>query len=173
LHHPGRPSVTTINMQNYCVDCQRGIFAARARVDRHVQPRDCFVWYRSANNWTPIEGTGCAHWVAHQLGIRRGSPNERRLEGYTYRVRTLVQGLQTVPTAGVQLNDIYVTSGVDHTGLVISVTVPPQPQRPQPGQPPPPPQPPVITIRHDSSGQGGVVDSDFATHFQGRGTFHR
>ena len=162
VHHPGRPSVAMIYQQNYCLDCQRGIFAARARVDRHVVPRDCFVWYASANNWQPIAGTGCAHWVAHQRGIQRGGRNEQCLGGHTYRVRTLIQGLATVATANVQVNDIYVTPAVDHTGLVIAVAASPQPS-----------QPPTITIRHDSSAQGAVSDNDFAAYFHGQGTFHR
>ena len=162
VHHPGRPSVAVIYQQNYCTDCQRGIFGARARVDRHVVPRDCFVWYRRANDWQPIIGTGCAHWVAHQRGIQRGGANEQCLAAYPYRVRTLIQGLTAVPIANIQVDDIYVTPAVEHTGLVIAVTPNAQPA-----------QPPTITIRHDSSGQGGVVDSDFAGHFHGQGTFYR
>ena len=42
------------------------------------------------------------------------------------------------------------------------------PQRP--GQPAAPAQ---ITIRHDSSRQGMVADNDFATYFNGQGTFRR
>ena len=58
-HHPGRISVAALYGQNYCAPCRDGIVAARLRVDRHVQPRDCFVWYQAANDWEPITGTGC------------------------------------------------------------------------------------------------------------------
>ncbi len=44
VNHPGRESVLSVNSQNYCENCQDGIVSARARVDRHVVPKDCFVW---------------------------------------------------------------------------------------------------------------------------------
>ena len=160
LHHPGRDAVLTINGHGYCANCQTGIVAARTRVDRHVVPRDCFVWYASANNWQPIAGTGCAHWVAHERAIHRGTPGEQCMLGFPYRVRTLVHGMRTVGTREVALNDIYVTPTMDHTGLVIRVT-------PRPGADP------QITIRHDSSNQGRVADNEFATYFNGRGSFYR
>lgn len=167
VHHPGRDSVLTINQRNYCVNCQTGIVAARGHVDRHVEPKACFVWYVGANNWQPITGTGCAHWVAHQRGIRSQGGQEQCLEGYIYRVATLVQRTVAVPLADIRVNDIYVSPGADHTGLVIRITPAPPPR---PGQPPAPPQ---ITIRHDSSGQGRVADNEFATYFHGQGTFRR
>ncbi|MES2821575.1 MAG: hypothetical protein V4812_21580 [Pseudomonadota bacterium] len=162
IHHPGRESVTTVHLKHYCAECQSGMVAARSRVDRHVQPKDCFIWYASANNWQPIAGTGCAHWVAHQRGIHRGDSSEHCLEGYTYRVRTLVQGMQDVDVAHVRVNDIFVTPAMDHTGLVLRLT----PNR-QAGQPQ------LITIQHDSSSQGRVAENDFATYFRGRGMFYR
>ena len=122
VHHPGREAVLTINQKGYCANCQSGIIAARRLVDRHVQPRDCFVCYAGANNWQAIAGTGCAHWVAHQRGMRSRAVGEQCLEGYLYRVRTLVQGMMVVPLANVRVNDIYVTPTTDHTGLVIRVT---------------------------------------------------
>jgi hypothetical protein len=162
LHHPGRASVKTINSEPYCAECVAGMTAARSRVDRHVEPKGCFVWYASANNWQPIAGTGCAHWVAHQRNIRRGTRQERCVEGHTFRVRTLIQGLSTIALPDVKVDDIYVTPAVDHTGLVIRVT-----PNPTSGQPP------LITIKHDSSNQGRVAENDFATYFHGQGTFYR
>lgn len=162
VFHPGRKAVMTYANQHYCAQCEAGIQAARLRVDRHVEPKDCFVWYASADNWQPISGTGCAHWVAHQLGIRRGSSSEKCREGYSYRVRTLIQGLRRIELKDVRANDIYVTPRQDHTGLVIRVA-----PNPVAGKPP------RITIRHDSSNQGRVADNDFQTYFHGRGDFYR
>lgn len=163
IHHPGRESVANILGQHYCTPCQDGITAARGRVDRHVEPKDCFVWYRASNDWQPITGTGCAHWVAHQLSIRTGSASERCLAGRTYRVRSLIAARIQVPDISqVRLNDIYVTPAVDHTGLVVRLT--PATRRGAP---------PSIRIRHDSSRQGGVAENDFATYFHGRGSFYR
>ena len=162
MHHPGRTSVLTINNKYYCAECERGITAARLLVDRHVEPKACFIWYVGNNNWQPIAGTGCAHWVAHQQGITRGTANEQCIEGFTYRVRTLIQRMQVIALANVQVNDTYVSPAVDHTGLVLSVT----PSRVASVAS-------AIIIRHDSSRQGRVSDNDFATYFHGRGTFYR
>ncbi len=162
LYHPGRTGVLTLNSLSYCEHCQRGIAAAAARVDVHVQPKSCFVWYAGSNNWQPISGTGCAHWVAHQLGIRSGGRNEQCLEGFTFRVRTLVAGKTVVPLAQVRVNDIYVTPSMDHTGLVIQVT--PDPNTPAS---------PQIIIRHDSSRQGRVAENEFRTYFNHAGSFYR
>jgi hypothetical protein len=165
VHHPGRESVLTVNQRGYCANCQTGIVAARNQVDRHVVPKDCFVWYVRANTWQAITGTGCAHWMAHQLGIRSTASQEQCLAGYICRVATLVQRTTAVPLANVRVNDIYVSPNTDHTGLVIRVT--PSPPTPAgPGRP-------QIMIRHDSSRQGGVSDNEFATYFQGSGTFRR
>jgi hypothetical protein len=162
IHHPSRPSVVTINLKNYCAECQQGVIAARRHVSQHVEPKDCFVWYVGRDSWQPIGGTGCAHWVAHQRGIQSGAAAERCLEGYTYRVKTLIQGLPPVEVQNVQVNDIYVMPAMDHTGLVVNVV-----PNSVPGKPP------LITIRHDSSNQGRVADNDFASYFHGQGTFYR
>lgn len=161
VHHPSRDGVLTVGLQSYCADCQKGIEGARLRVDKHVEPKDCFVWYAGSNNWQPIAGTGCAHFVAHRLGIKRGSRSEQCAEGFPYRVRTMIQGMKPVAVADVKVDDVYVTPQQDHTGIVIRV------------MPGPTGKPPNITIRHASSGQGKVADDQFAIRFRSRGTFHR
>lgn len=165
VNHPGSTSTITINSRHYCQRCETDIAAARAQVDRHVQPKDCFVWYVRANTWQPIQGTGCAHWVAHQLGIR-GTGSEQCLDGYLYRVSSLIQRTRPVDLADVRLRDIYISPRSDHTGLVVRITPQPHPR----GQLAPPPH---ILIRHDSSRQGQVGDNDFHTYFHGQGTFRR
>ena len=161
--HPGRESLVTVCGRNYCGVCRDGITAARGRVDRHVEPKECFIWYQSNDNWQPITGTGCAHWVAHQLNVQHGSSGERCMAGYTYRVRTLIVGRHQVSDLSqVRVNDIYVTPSVDHTGMVIRITPPIVPNRS-----------PTIIIRHDSSAQHGVKENDFATYFHGQGRFYR
>ena len=152
--HPGRPSVIQIEGLPYCATCRDGIRAARLHVDRHVEPRDCFIWYASNDHWTPIAGTGCAHWVAHELNIRAESRGEGCLGGFAYRVHSLIEGRTRIASPAVQIDDIYVTPNLDHTGLVARVT-------------------PSIRIRHDSSGQGKVAENEFATYFHGKGSFFR
>jgi hypothetical protein len=161
--HPGHDAVTTIFGKNYCKACQDGIAAARGRVHKHVEPKDCFIWYKSNNNWQPIVGTGCAHWVSHEMGIHAGSGGDRCLAGFTYRVKTLVSSRTRIPDISkVTANNIWASPTLDHTGLILRVVPPAKPGGP-----------PKITIRHDSSGQGRVADNDFATYFKGKGTFYR
>ena len=162
VNHPARDGAYSVNKKDYCADCRKGIEAAAKKVDKHVEPKACFVWYVANNDWQPITGTGCAHWLAHQRGIRKGGANEQCLEGYTYRVKTLVGGTSTVALNKVKVNDIYCSPSKDHTGLVIKVT----PDAKNPDMP-------KILIRHDSSAQGKVAENEFATYFKGKGTFHR
>ena len=160
---PGRDSVTIIFGKTYCQHCRDGITAARNRVGRHVEPKDCFIWYVSNDNWQPITGTGCAHWVSHQMNIHAGGAGDRCFSGFTYRVPVLVHSRVAVSNISqVRVNDIWASPTLDHTGLVIRVT----PAAQAGGQP-------AITIRHDSSGQGRVAENDFATYFHGHGAFYR
>jgi hypothetical protein len=155
--------VATIYGKNYCEKCRDGIDAARGSVDGHVDPKDCFIWYKANDDWEPIDGTGCAHWVSHQLDVKEGSAGDRCLTGFTYRVRTLVRLRTPVKDiSDVKVNDIWASASLDHTGLVVDVT-----GADKPGDPP------SITIRHDSSRQGRVADNDFASYFHSRGDFYR
>ena len=61
IHHPGRESVITINNNNYCQECKDSQEKAVKKVDQHVEPKDCFIWYQKKDTWAPIPGTGCAH----------------------------------------------------------------------------------------------------------------
>ena len=161
--HPSSKSVGKINGTEVCEKCKIEIKGAVSKVDKHVDPKDCFVWYEGGKTgWQPIGGTGCAHWVAHERGIKRGSKSEQCMLGFTFRVKTMIGGMSEVDLADVMVNDIYVTPGKDHTGLVIKVTPDPKDK-----------QKPKVTIRHDSSAQGKVAENDFATYFKGKGTILR
>ena len=161
--HPGRDSVTMIFGRNYCAICRDGVAAARKLIDRHVEPKDCFIWYVSNDKWQPVLGTGCAHWVAHQLNIRAGTPADQCLAGFTYRVPVLVRSRAPVTNLSqVCVNNIWASRSLKHTGLVIRVVPPVRVG----GSP-------TITIRHDSSRQGKVAENDFATFFHAEGSFYR
>jgi hypothetical protein len=160
--HSGANGVLTINGRSYCVRCQVDITAAGARVNGHVEPKACFVWYEGgARGWQPIPGTGCAHWLLHQLNRRTGG-GPTCLEGFPTRVSAVTVGRTAVALPDVRVDDIYVTPSADHTGLVVKVTAPAT----RGGTP-------SITIRHDSSAQGHVAENDFATYFHGHGNFYR
>lgn len=159
--HPGREGTLKLYNKIYCDICKKAIEQAQKQVDRHVEPKECFIWYVGKDDWEPIEGTGCAHWVSHQLNIKSGGVGDKCLAGYTYRVKTMISGYTEIKRlTDVKVNDIYVTPDRKHTGLVIKVT-------------PAKSGDPAITIRHDSSAQGKVATDDFATRFKGRGSFLR
>ena len=161
IYHPGRDATLAVGGKNYCAQCDAGIKAAVALVSRHVEPKECFVWYVRQDVWQSISGTGCAHWIAHQRNIQSTIAAEACLTGQVYRVRTLIHGLPTVAVSQVQVGDIYVSPAIDHVGL-ISRIVPGAANKET-----------KIYIRHDSSGQGGVFENEFATYFHGRGSFRR
>lgn len=108
---------------HYCAKCQAGMIAARGEVRRDVVPKDCFIVYHGNDVWRPIEGTRCAHWVAHQLDIHTGWHSDKCLLGYTYRVPRLIERCSTVSREDVRSGDIWYNNDKDHTGLVIKCSL--------------------------------------------------
>ncbi len=166
--HPVATRAAFICDRPYCARCVAEMQAAVASLDGHVTPRDCFIWYSgNRNGWARIMGTGCAHYVAHQLNIGVGGP--RCLAGFSHRVADVIIGRQVVDggLAAVQVNDIWVSPIRNHTGLVSQID-PPPPQ--SPGKPP---NPPVVWITHASSAQHRLATNRFDTYFHGSGDFFR
>src|SRR5258708_7074845 len=138
IHHSDRESAINIFGKNYCAWCRDGIMAARRLVDPNIVPNECFVTYEKGK-WKPFEGTGCAHWVAHERRVRIGREGEVCLAGYSLRVSQLSVGCgKRLDLAHVRVNDIFITKirTGPHAGLVASIK-------------------PSITIRHDSTGRHG------------------
>lgn len=161
LHHPGRDATTEIGGKKYCAKCEDAQSKAAKRVSMHVEPKDCFVWYLGGDKWAPIMGTGCAHWVAHQKGIKHGLPIHRCLQGFTLKVADIAKGKREIKTMEqVRAGDIYINHGKTHCGIVCRVQKIPGRQL-------------KIEIQHDSSSQGRVAKNDFQTYFGGRGSFFR
>lgn len=162
--HPGLDVAATVNGVDVCAQCKGEIEAAVKKVDKHVEPKGCFVWYEGGKTgWQPIPGTGCAHWVAHQRGIKRGSKGEQCMLGFPFRVATAIGGTSQVKKIeDVKAGDFYVSDKGDHMGLVCKVT--PNPKDPKK---------PTIVIRHDSSRQGKVSENEYSTYFKGSGVFRR
>ena len=130
-------------------------------VPRHVEPKPCFVTHvNNITGWASLEGTGCAHWVAHQKNFKRGRAGDGHTctLGHPTRVKDLVFGRSPVPAAMVQRGDLWATE--EHCGIVESIVRLPL-------------APAVILIRNCSSKQGGVFVNDWATHFKGAGKFYR
>lgn len=166
--HPGLPKATTIAGKSYCTQCAAQMEAAVGKLDPHVSPRDCFVWYTGgANGWSPIDGTGCAHFVSHELGIHRGQSGEQCLAGFTFRVSTMLGGRSKVPggLGAVKRRDIWVNPGRTHCGLVTRVG--PELATGPSGDYP------AIWITHSSSRLHRVSLDRFDAYFKSEGEFFR
>lgn len=160
---PSRPrSSLEYNRVEYCAKCETGILSAVGNVRGDVTPKQCFIRYRQNDDWEPIIGTGCAHWVAHEKDIRSGGKGDKCLFGYTYRVHVLADICHEVALEDVRSGDIWINDNEDHAGLVIRVMPNLYPD-----------EIPEITICHDSSGQHGLAINDFERYFHGQGWFCR
>jgi hypothetical protein len=168
-HHPGRnaDSDTSFN-KKFCIQCAEQIKKAQQSVKSHVEPKECFIIYKGgATGWETFSGTGCAHWVAHQRDIKKGFSSDKCAEGYSIRVPDVISGARKIDQKQeeVKVDDIW--RGfvpMDHCGLVVRI-------QEIKGKDDEVKQ--KITIRHCSSGQGRVLDSDFETYFKGKGDFYR
>ena len=130
-------------------------------MDKHVSPKVCFVWYaNSKEGWTPMPGTGCAHWVAHEKGYKGGSV--KCDEGYPCRVKDVVAKIGSVVTPDqAKPGYVWIEDGKKHCGIVRSV---------MPGKDP---KAPTILIEHCSTKLGRVGKSDWAKYFKSKGAFHK
>jgi len=127
---------------------------AVAMVDKHVEPKDCFVWYENNKvGWAPMPGTGCAHWVAHQLNFTDGLKCDK---GFTVRVRNITASRTKVEMKDVKVGDLWENpTDASHIGIIRSVN---QTDGKVTG----------VEVEHDSVRSGGVVKSTFT-----EGLFYR
>ena len=111
---------------------------ARNQVPEHVDPKACFVWHdSSAKGWTSMPGTGCAHWISHQLGISRGLKCD---VGHTVRVKDVIAGMEPVAMSRAAVGDIWRSTEVaSHAGIVREVLEG------------------ALLVEHDSTRRNGVV----------------
>ena len=136
--------------------------AAIAKVPSHVSPKACFVWFMDKHRgWEPIPGTGCAHYVAHEIGLNTATYGRNGcLNGYHIRVPDLVRSLREIKPAEVKKGDVWANASKDHTGIVSEVARKDK-------------KVVSVTIKHSSSRQHRIAEDDWKTHFQGGGTFYR
>src|ERR1700735_4985898 len=129
--HPGAVAVLALYGKNYCQNCKQQIATAMKSVDRHVEPKECFIWFKgNKDGWAPIDGTGCAHWVAHKFGLHKGAKGAQCLAGFPYRVSDVIGGKSKVKLEDVKANDFFVTPDARHMGVVIKVEKPKKPGDP-------------------------------------------
>jgi hypothetical protein len=112
--------------------------AAVAQVSKHVEPKNCFVWEDGPSDtpWRVIPGTGCAHWVAHQLNLKNGVGC---YEGYSIRVSDVITGRTEYDIENAKIGDIWTTNDLGHCGIVREVGIR------------------KVKVENDSSSQEGVV----------------
>ena len=137
------------------------------KVDKHVSPKECFVWYiDNKRGCEPIPGTGCAHWVAHEKGWNSGKESSNGCKkNYLIRVKDIVSksGSQ-VAVEDVKIGNVWVSDDQNHCGIVSQVT-PPKDAAKGPK--------PTIEIESCSSKQGKVAKNDWATYYKGGGKFYK
>jgi hypothetical protein len=160
VNHPSNPKKENIDGRDYCETCVTGIKAARKKVDKHVEPKDCFVWYVGGKlGFQPMPGTGCAHWVAHVKGWK--ASKSACHAGYPVRVKDVLKGLKKIPLDKVKKGDLWADDKLSHCGLVDRIDAGKTGEAP------------VITIENCSSKQGGVKKNDWAKYFKSGGSFYR
>jgi len=149
-----------------CKQCADQIEAAKASVDRHVEPKECFLSYVNRHEgWKSFtqqnpDNTGCAHWVAHQLDIKGGNVRVCA-EGFKINVRDVIAGARRIDPKNeeVKINDIWVNLNKRHTGLVVAISEKDDKK--------------IYRIRHCSSGSGGVVEHNHTSLWGGKGEYYR
>ena len=138
---------------------------AISQVPTHVVPKGCFVWKDgpAATPWRVIPGTGCAHWVAHELGLgifpspwQRWEAGEIEpplppeawqvcYDGFYFRVADVIAGRTEVEIKDAIVGDIWTYEDLTHTGIVRQV---------EDGK---------VLVEHCSSAAGGVVQTWFSS----------
>jgi hypothetical protein len=87
---------------------------AVARVSKHISPKACFITTDDGILWRPISGTGCAHFVAHQLKVVGGIKGSTAcLLGYPLAVRRLINSFLPIDSIqGLRRNDVWFNEAV-------------------------------------------------------------
>lgn len=99
--------------------CYSNVAEAVSHVPSYITPRDCFVWvdgWPPGYPWTVIPGTGCAHWVAHELGIKRAPGC---FLGYSIRVSDVISKRKNCSIFCCEVGDIWTTEDEGHCGIVV------------------------------------------------------
>lgn len=93
---------------------------AEARVN-NANPSNCFV-YRDGPpgfRWRPIPGRGgCAHYVAHQLGITIGGWHENCVDGRSVTIEQITEGRARLALNHARVGDIWTNNAEGHSAVV-------------------------------------------------------
>ena len=152
----------TLAQQQYYATKEEAI----SHVPTYIVPQDCFVWKDGsdpAKPWRVIPGTGCAHWVAHELGLgifpspwQRWEAGEIEpplpeeawyvcYDGFYINVGNVIAGRTEVEIKDAKVGDIWTNDALTHCGIVRQV-----------GED-------SILVEHCSNAQGGVVQTWYSS----------
>lgn len=96
---------------------------AQNQAAKKAFPYVCFVYEDGSKDhpFRAIPGWGCAHYVAHQLGIKIGSSYETCRKGFSVQIGQLKQGRTQLGLQWARNDDIWISEDGGHSGLVIAV----------------------------------------------------
>jgi hypothetical protein len=95
---------------------------AAALVTRACPPERADFLYNDGPEgfrWRPIPGYGCAHYVAHRLGITEGERHVNCLGGFSVTIGQITAGRNQFALAQARVDDIWSLGGI-HSGVVIA-----------------------------------------------------
>ena len=120
LLHRDRPAASAIGGCSYCASCRQEIAAVAGRSAHTVTPRDCFAAALPGGGWRALAGSGAAHWVAHELGIRSASAQSGCAAGFAVRRAELLLGRREIVRELPLPRDLWVDLYDEGCGLVVA-----------------------------------------------------
>ncbi len=90
---------------------------AAGHVRKTVVPSACFVWKPGSAKcpWRVIPGTGCAHWVAHQLNLKGSTKCDA---GFLIRVKDVVNGRKELRLRAAAPGNLWTNRDKSHIGII-------------------------------------------------------
>jgi len=96
-----------------------------AKAEAKACPAECFIYADGPQDYPyrKIPGYPCAHYVAHELGIKTGEQYEKCRKGFSVQIKQITtgSGKQSHAVADAAVNDVYIYPGGAHSGVVREV----------------------------------------------------
>ena len=120
LLHGDRRAAGAIGTCVYCASCLQEIAAAVRGLPLGLAPRDCFAAALPGGGWRAVTGSGAAHWLAHELGIRSVQAQTRCAAGFAVRRADLLLGRRELVRELPRQRDLWIDLDDQGCGLVES-----------------------------------------------------
>ena len=160
LIHGDRPAIAAIGVCSYCATCQHEIAASVRGLAPGVVPRECFATASSGGGWRALSGSGAAHWLAHELGIRPAQGLTRCAAGFVVHRADLLFGRRELVRELPRPRDLWIDLAEESCGVVVAS------RRDEPNGI-------EISIRGLVGASAGAGVCDFYRDLHGRGRFFR